>query len=176
MNILNIHGYAGKAENTNYTILHEAGYNVTGFTIDYDSCSAIDVEEFLTAAIKVYNIDIIVATSYGSYFANILSAKFDIPFIATNPCVSPSVSLYNISPDYCKREMPYYRLRDDAYVKNWENGIFILGDNDKVLDHTITKKMIGKAKTYTVSGGHRLNKEVYERYLLEEVSKLDKNL
>ena len=59
--------------------------------------------------------------------------------------------------------MPYYRLRDDAYVKNWENGIFILGDNDKVLDHTITKKMIGKAKTYTISGGHRLNKEVYER-------------
>ena len=176
MNILNIHGYAGKAENTNYTILHEAGYNVTGFTIDYDSCSAIDVEEFLTAAIKVYNIDIIVATSYGSYFANILSAKFDIPFIATNPCVSPSVSLYNISPDYCKREMPYYRLRDDAYVKNWENGIFILGDNDEVLDHTITQKMIGKAKTYTVSGGHRLNKEVYERYLLEEVRKLDKNL
>ena len=176
MNILNIHGYAGKAENTNYTILHEAGYNVTGFTIDYDSCSAIDVEEFLTAAVKAYNIDLVVATSYGSYFANILSAKFDIPFIATNPCVYPSESLLNISPDYCKREIPYYRLRNDAYVKNWENGIFILGDNDEVLDHTITKKMIGKAKTYTVSGGHRLNKEVYEKYLLEEVRKVAPNL
>ncbi len=175
MNILNIHGYAGKAENTNFTILHEAGYNVTGFTIDYDSCSAIDVEEFLTAAVKVYNIDLIVATSYGSYFANILSAKYDIPFIATNPCVSPAVSLHNISPEYCMKETPYYRLRDEAYVKNWENGIFILGKNDEVLDHSITKKVIGKAKTYEVVGEHRLNKEVYQRYLLEEVRKFAMN-
>lgn len=88
MNVLNIHGYAGTAENTNYSILHEAGYNVISFAIDYDSCAASDVEEFLLAAVKVYQIGLIVATSYGSYFANILSAKLDIPFIATNPCVS----------------------------------------------------------------------------------------
>jgi len=53
MNILNIHGYAGSAENTNYSILREAGYTVIGFSIDYDSCTAIDVEDFLLAAVRV---------------------------------------------------------------------------------------------------------------------------
>lgn len=77
MNVLNIHGYSGTAENTNYSILHEAGYNVNSFAIDYDSCAASDVEEFLLAAVKVYQIGLIVATSYGSYFANILSAKYN---------------------------------------------------------------------------------------------------
>ncbi len=170
MNILNIHGYAGTYENTNYTIMHEAGYKVTGFTIDYDSCQALDVENFLSSAIKVYNIGLIVATSYGSFFANILSARFDIPFIATNPCVDPSVSLLKISPEYCMREMLYFKRRKEDYYNNWRKGIFILGNEDEVIDHTITESVIGDARKYKVQGGHKLNRFTYESLLLKEIN------
>ncbi|SEA70293.1 hypothetical protein SAMN05216349_12355 [Oribacterium sp. KHPX15] len=47
MNILNIHGYAGSAENTNFSILKEAGYTVISFEIDYDSCSATFKEQLV---------------------------------------------------------------------------------------------------------------------------------
>lgn len=174
MNVLNIHGYAGTAENTNYSILHEAGYNVISFAIDYDSCAASDVEEFLLAAVKVYQIGLIVATSYGSYFANILSAKLAIPFIATNPCVCPLISLKKLSPDYCIREEEYFKCMSQEYQNNWENGIFILGNKDEVIDHSITKKVIGKAKTYMVSGAHKLSRESYEKQLLLEVKRIQK--
>lgn len=174
MNILNIHGYAGTAENTNYSILHEAGYNVISFAIDYDSCAALDVEEFLSAAVKVYQIGLIIATSYGGYFANILSAKFAIPFITTNPCVFPPISLKELSPDYCMREAEYFKSRSQEYQNNWENGIFILGNKDEVIDHSITKKVVGKAKTYMVSGEHKLSRESYEKQLLLEVKRIQK--
>ena len=48
-------------------------------------------------------------------------------------------------------------MRGDC--KGWENGIFILGDSDEVLDHTIAEKVIGKADKYVVRGGHSLNRE-----------------
>lgn len=174
MNILNIHGYAGSAENTNYSILREAGYTVIGFSIDYDSCTAIDVEDFLLAAVRVYKVDLIVATSYGSYFANIISDIYDIPFIATNPCVIPSISLRDLAPDYYFREEDYFKTRNREYQKNWENGIFILGNADEVIDHSFTKAVVGNAKIYEVSGTHRLCRESYEKLLLEEIETLIK--
>ncbi|SFG54747.1 YqiA/YcfP family alpha/beta fold hydrolase [Oribacterium sp. WCC10] len=174
MNILNIHGYAGSPENTNYSILQDAGYTVISFSIDYDNCSATDVEDFLLAAARVYRVDMIVATSYGSYFANIISGKYNLPFIATNPCVNPSISLRNLTPDYCFREAKYFKSRNREYMKNWETGIFILGNADEVIDHSITKGVVGKAKIYEVSGTHRLRRESYEILLLKEIESLMK--
>ena len=96
------------------------------FAIDYDSCAASNVEEFLLVAVKVYQIGLIVATLYGSYFANTLSAKLAIPFIATNPCVCPLISLKKLSPDYCMREEEYFKSRSQEYQNNWEKSIFRL--------------------------------------------------
>lgn len=174
MNILNIHGYAGSPKNTNYSILQDAGYTVISFSIDYDSCSATDVEDFLLAAARLYRVDLIVATSYGSYFANIISGKYKLPFIATNPCVNPSISLRTLTPDYSFREAEYFKSRNQKYHKNWENGIYILGNADEVIDHFITKGVVGTAKIYEVSGAHRLRRESYEKLLLDEIEGLIK--
>ena len=70
------------------------------------------------------------------------------------------------------REMRYFKKVDQDYHANWENGIFILGNDDEILDHSISKRVIGKAKTYVVSGSHRLNRESYERQFLTEVAAL----
>ena len=173
MNILNIHGFAGVAENTNYNILHEAGYNVASFTIDYERCSVLDVNEFLHASIKVFHIDLIVATSYGGFFANVLSAGFGIPFIATNPCVDPSTSIFKLAPDYYYKEARNLADLTKMYYKNWENGVLIIGNEDEVIDHSITKKIVGKAKIYEISGGHRLSKESYEKMLEHKLISYD---
>ncbi|WP_155843326.1 hypothetical protein [Butyrivibrio sp. NC2002] len=45
-----------------------------------------------------------------------------------------------------------------------------MGDKDEVIDHSITKSVVGNAKTYVVSGTHKLNRENYEELLIKEVT------
>lgn len=177
MNILNIHGFRGSSDNTNFRILDDAGYSVLSFQIDYESTSAKTVTTFLSSACEIYNIDLIVATSYGSYFANIVSFENSIPFIATNPCIYPEISLKNIAPEYVQREHLFLESTDANTTRfgiNWERGTFITGDADEVIDHSLAEDIFDKATRFVVTGGHQLQRGVYETILLKEVAKHEK--
>ena len=171
MNILNIHGFNGKSANTNYQILKDAGYNVISFEFDYENCDPHAIEEFLVLATRIYKIDLIVATSYGAFFAAIVSLRTSISFIATNPCVEPLVSLRKLASSYCDANSSFFSISTEYLYKHyaWLNGSYILGSKDEIIDYSIAQSTFDKAVTYKVDGGHQLERDAYEDILLKEI-------
>lgn len=176
MNILNIHGYNGSRDNTNYHILNDAGFRVFSYTISYDTTDPVLVEYLLADTILTHSIDLVVATSFGSFFGKIISNTCDVRFIATNPCFKPSIILRNIAPHY------FTEVNEDCIAKgekfiascDWNNDVIFLGDQDEVIDHNITKSIARSATFYIVPGGHKLQRRSYEDKLIQEVKKHEK--
>ena len=170
MNILNIHGYKGDKFNTNYRILTEAGHSVFSFTIDYESHDPKEIIEFLDNVILEDQINLIVATSFGAFFGKLLSIKFNIPLIATNPCLKPSESLKPIVP-----EANWISNKEaELFAKNWVNDIFIVGKDDTVVDPAITRRIAKSATIYEVAGGHVLLESDYSNVLLDKVANIER--
>lgn len=175
MNILNIHGYRGVKDNTNFRILNSIPDSIViSQYFDYDTTDPKSIENYLGNLIEDNNIDIIVATSFGAFFGKILSVKHKIPLMATNPCLIPDISLKAIAPEYFNEANSRYV---DGVCKinscaGYKGDVFILGDSDEVIDHDNITRVIAKDATlYTVPGGHQLEESKYRDILIKEVTK-----
>lgn len=172
MKILNLHGYRGSSSNTNFRILSEAGNEVISPQIDHNSYNPEELVRILSDMIEAEKPELIVATSFGTFFGKILSCKYNIRLIATNPCLRPEISLKKIAPEYFSPGFESIILK---YVANnrktgYAKDTFIIGNSDEVIDHNaITLIEANEAKLISVEGKHRLDRKNYEDILMKEV-------
>lgn len=176
MNILNIHGYGGSGQNTNYSILSsmQGNIDVISPTLDYLSFDPYSVECDLCQIVENNCVGLIVATSFGAFFGKQLSLKYNIPLIATNPCLRPEISLRKIAPEYFSQSNSVFVEQRELIASSagYKTDVFIVGHDDEVIDHeSITKPNAVGATFHEVEGGHKLDKDIYEEILIEEVSR-----
>lgn len=174
MKILNLHGYKGSYNNINFNILKDAGYEVVSPQLDYDNLRPYEVVRILSDLVEKEKPGLITATSFGTFFGKILSCKYNIRLIATNPCLRPEISLKRIAPDYFKEgfesEIVKYVFSNEH--RGYKEDTFIIGNNDEVIDHNrITVNEAALANLITVEGKHRLDRKNYEEVLLKEITK-----
>lgn len=173
--ILNLHGFRGSSNNTNYRILGRMGLDVTSFQIDYERENLNELCKELARYLSLHYVDAIVATSFGSFIGKHLSIEFKLPLIATNPCLIPDVSLRRIAPEYFKGDLGN---QNGEICKKWQkehkgtyaSDKFIIGLEDEVIDHSISYSEAAEATFYKVQGKHRLLSTQYS-ILLEDLVK-----
>ncbi len=176
MTILNIHGYNGSKFNTNFDILDDAGYTICSPQLYYNEVSPEYVEETLIEIVKENDVDLIVATSFGSFFGKIVSSKCNIPLVAANPCLRPDVTFKQIATDYLENSdnLGYIKKNIENNKKNGYKGdTFIVGNMDTVVEPDLTYSEASDAEVIIFYGGHRPNRSEYESILLEAVKKFD---
>lgn len=161
MNILNIHGFRGTAENVNYRIASSCGYSITSPQLDYEVMNPYVVEKYLSYLVEQHNVNLILATDLGAFFGKVLAIKYKLPCIFTNPCFRPDISLRNIAPEYFNNCTAFYinsavnRIEKSSFLRD----VIILGSEDYVVSPSITTAMAPTALIYTVPGGHYLTTE-----------------
>lgn len=90
MKILNIHGYHGSAENSAFYALKSIGCEIISPALDYDSETPEKISETLYKVITENKPDVIVGTSFGGFFAALLSVRSGISVMLVNPCLQPA--------------------------------------------------------------------------------------
>lgn len=174
MKILNLHGYKGSSNNTNFRIIQDAGYEVVSPQLEYDDYRPSEVVDILSRIVEKEHPDLIVATSFGTFFGKILSYRYNIRLVATNPCLRPEISLRRIAPDYFKEGFEFEIVKYVATNQStwYTQDTFIIGDKDEVIDHRqITMNEAALSTLIVVEGKHRLNRKNYEEILLKEIAK-----
>jgi len=173
MKILNIHGYQGSATNSNYKILNSLGCKVISLQFDYDNESPQQVYDKLFDIVESNDIDLIVGTSFGAFFAKRLSMQFQIPCILTNPCLRPDISLFNLSPKYFNKFENITTITDwvlDEVPSTFENCYIIAGTEDEVIDHSITKEMVDGKINWVQGGHHSVDPTLYSNAILDGIT------
>lgn len=169
MRILNLHGFSGSSENTNYRMIRQAspGSEIVSETIDYENTSP-------KAIIKKYcndgAFDIVVGNSFGGFLAYVIGAKLDVKTVLTNPCVPPA--------DYITKLLESYRYTDELeelwnryHGKNY-NCHVLLGRDDEVIDpHNTYRLLSGNRCDFAwTSAGHSLNEWDLDWWFEDKVS------
>lgn len=160
--VLYIHGFASAfdPENDKVKQIRKCGYEVVGPDLDY-SKPKNDLLVQLKRFIVDEQVDYIIGTSMGGYFALELSDFFSIPTVAINPAIQPYLTLkpgtrknYKTNKDVVLTQSvinTYGNATDGAY------GFIVLNMDDDVIDPNLT---IDKySRHYNIvkleSGGHR---------------------
>lgn len=153
MKILNIHGFMGATDNKNYKAL--CGFipqeDIVSLKLDYINRFPEDILSELSEILKSDSF-IIVGQSLGSWYANQLSKRFEIPCIITNPCYFPHkcdiIHESGISEDILAQYIKY-----SADSKN-KNAHTICSDADEIIPDNYDNCVSFSAKVISVHGGH----------------------
>lgn len=95
MKILYIHGHKAKFDlNAPKVKLLSTIGEVVGKTVDYDIGKDIVERELIAFAI-FNDVELIVGTSMGGYFANIIGNLLDLPFVMINPAIDIEPIMFN---------------------------------------------------------------------------------
>lgn len=141
MKILNIHGYKGSAENSACLVLKELGHNVISPQIDYDAEKPDKILADLRNTVDEIKPDYIVGTSFGGFFALLLSIESGIPVLLVNPCIMPFYTLPEM--DYNGDISVFIRMFSNFAEINQEKTFVIIGSQDEIINyHNFTKKLI----------------------------------
>jgi len=169
--ILNIHGFDGSNRNTNFKILRNMygdDYMILSPDINYRQLYYFDdiyaqIEDLINIAGSGDKLDLIVGNSLGGFFASILAEKYSTPFILTNPCLRPDISLKDVYTEFLddikNRNFIDYNLRkwsSNGY-EHFSNSCTFYGDNDDVLDSSLAMSVAHKSHKIVLNGGHRLS-------------------
>ena len=169
--ILNIHGFDGSNRNTNFNILRSMygdDYMILSPNINYRQSYYFEdiydqIEDLINLAGSGDKIELIVGNSLGGFFASIFAEKYSTPFILTNPCLRPDISLKDVYPEFL------YEIKNrnfiDENLKKWSSqryehfsdAAIFYGNRDDVLDSKLSMEMAGKANSIILDGGHRLS-------------------
>ena len=141
MKILNLHGYNGSSHNAAYAALTEKGCEVISPQTDYDSINAHDFISEMKTIISEQNIDMLAGTSFGGFFAAVLSAELDMTVLLVNPCLMPFLHLPRLG--YRGDIKPFIELFGKLSGINTDNVSCIIGGADEIIDtHDFTKKLM----------------------------------
>ncbi len=183
--ILHIHGYGsdGKPRVVDYLrkYLDNAEYEILSPKLDEKPSLALSV---LREIVETRDIALIIASSYGAYFALLLMNKVNIPLILINPCLNPIVELPkigNVSAEFMKDLEHYdnslYRFCDypHSYLIH---GVF--GTNDELINyqdeyrHSINDNLTLTADEHSLS--EQSVKETLIPLLLELIKKREERI
>jgi uncharacterized protein len=164
--VIYVHGYGSTgntdtAKNLRTTFIGE--FDVISPT--YDCSSPLAARDQLMSLVESLKQDrpIIVGTSLGGFFANLVARLCDIPVIAVNPSTRPSGSLhkYGESAD----ALAGYRqleAQERSQVTS-PRRIVLLGTRDDVVNpHTNGALLTGNTETVWLDMGHRIEPAFYK--------------
>ena len=152
MKILNIHGYQGSAHNSAYDALMENGYDVISPQIDYDSISPNRTLETVRKIAEEEQIDLIVGTSFGGFFASVLASEKKLPVVLVNPCLLPFFSMPEFGYKGDIRE--FQPMFETLMNLNIDTASCIIGEQDEVLNtHYFTRKLLENKRFRVVPDG-----------------------
>ena len=151
MTILNIDGYQGSPKNSAYSTLCEIGCkNIISPSIDYDSEEPDSIISRLNLLRVKHNVNLVVGTSLGGFYASILSARHNLPVMLVNPCLTPF--LLDLLSELKTR--PLMRLFGELTKIECANVSCIVGGSDEVIgNHAFTEKLLGNARFCRIEGG-----------------------
>lgn len=154
MRLLNIHGYKGSPENSAKKALVACGYDVVSFAIDYDASSPTHIYDMLAYRVCDEHIDAVVGTSFGGFFALLLSAQREIPALLINPAIVPGMYLPELGykRDFDIRELHKLSCR----LKDIDMRLIstIVGEDDEVIDSVdYTEALLHNSRFIKVPGG-----------------------
>ncbi len=152
MTILNIHGYNGSSENAAYVALKELGHKVVSPQIDYDSSDADKIFKAVSDLYTYAKPDLIVGTSFGGFFACLLSAVYNVPSVAVNPCLKPFEILPNLGYTHDIRNLIglFGNLKS---IQN-DNISAIVGGQDEIIgSHDFTRLLLGNERYRVIPDG-----------------------
>ena len=153
MHILNIHGYHGTPKNAAYAALQANGCDkITAPAIDYDAESPDSILGRLRYIAADQNIELIVGTSLGGFFAAVLAAERDLPVMLVNPCLLPFLHLPRLG--FTGEIKPFIPMFGTLHRLDRDNVSCIVGGQDEVIDsHDFTQKLLGNARFRIVPEG-----------------------
>jgi len=139
MNILYIHGFGAKFDLNSPKLKGLSGIGaVYGFDIDYTNSKA-SIEKALGKFILDNDIELIVGTSLGGYYANLIGNEWKIPFVSINPAIEPNTTLKRYIGDNVDWNGKPYHLSESTVADYSEilktgNGLVLLDLADDVID------------------------------------------
>lgn len=152
MRVLNIHGYQGSFDNSAYIALQSIGCDIISPQLDYDSEDPEQIIEKLTDLARKNKTNVIVGTSFGGFFAAMVSADLHLPLILVNPCLMPFLHLPRLG--YKGDIQPYIKLFSKILLIDPENVSCIVGDSDEVIDtHDFAERLFGNSRFRKILGG-----------------------
>jgi len=168
MKIIYLHGFNSDGNGRTAQKLKEI-YKKNILTPSYDYSNADKGFKYINNLIlETFKKDpevILVGTSLGGFWANILAEKYDLKCVLINPSLNPSKSLKkylgenknfsnNKIIDFTEANANSYRKYEKPVNKNIFR-ITLLGENDKVIDQDLIKKMLTETVVYKVKNeGH----------------------
>ena len=144
-----IHGFASSfdTKSDKVSTLSQIG-DVTGFSYDYTQTYSEIVSQLRDSIRSRKDIDVIVGTSLGGYFAAALGCIFGIPFASINPAVDPRSSLLKYCGDGTSWDGRKYNLRKEVvetypeFSTSGGCGVILLDLGDEVIDSLETAKLL----------------------------------
>lgn len=172
MQILNLHGFMGEADNKNYKALCNImpAEDIISPQLHYKEKSPKEILDMLSAFVDSEDF-IFVGQSLGGWFADKLSRKFNRPCILTNPCYYPHeleiITDSEITSEYVEqyRELSEHDKNESAYV--------ICSDEDTIIPDNYGNCMKLSRNVTIVHGGHS-SIENLEEHLKDSLERIMK--
>jgi predicted esterase YcpF (UPF0227 family) len=182
--IFNIHGFRGQADNSIFEVLLnlDLGQLIISPILNYEkhrppstlrflkevySNRKLPPEAGLTIAGKD-ELNLIIGTSLGGFYAYCLACEFNAKLLLINPCLLPFVYLPTLGTQQASHTREYANLFGN-YMYTLENKQIaaIIGNHDEIIDHGFTKRTIENC--HIIDGGHSFsdNKEILKETVAE---------
>lgn len=154
MNILNIHGYKGSAQNSAYAALTALGHEVTSPELDYDTLSPDETIAILCRKAEECGEEMLVGSSLGGFYAAVMSVRLGLPAVLVNPCLLPFLHLPRLGFEGEIRS--FITLFGELAAVDDTKISVIVGGNDEVIDtHDMTRNLLKNSRFEVVpNGGH----------------------
>lgn len=169
--ILYIHGLGSNKNSSTYKYIKEyfSEYNVISYT--FDLTNPKQCLNDINTKISKKQPDIVIASSLGAFFG--LISDFDKTTIVINPCMNPAYEIPKLTELKDNQIHEFEQLSIKLRKKSNVHGIF--GDNDELFSY---KPEFNKlySDSMTVSGGHRLSKNVLLSSLEYMLKKIEQKL
>lgn len=164
MNIMYIHGFGSTFSPTNEKVIALGTLgNVTGPDIDYTR-HPIEIFIELSQYTVDHNIDVIVGTSLGGFFASAVGTAMSLPFAMINPSVQPWETLKKFAGTHTNFAGKVYTLTLDTIEKyhqfpspTYGFGLVLLDAGDEIIDPVYTQQLFYNIYPVVVfeGGNHR---------------------
>lgn len=164
--VIYVHGYGSTGETDtakNLRRIVEGEFEVISPTYNCsDPLGARAALEDLLLSLKDRS-PIIVGTSLGGFFANVLARRGNIPAVLVNPALKPSASLHKYG-ESAEVLAGYLEVEEDEQAQTALPARFVvLGERDDVVDpHKNGALLTGNVQPVWVDMGHRIEPAFYE--------------
>lgn len=162
LKILYIHGFASCGEG-NKSLLLKSYFGVEHVIAPDLPASPIDAIAMLEKILSSTNIDVLIGSSLGGYYATILAEKYHMKAILLNPSTQPWKTLAAYTgwqKRFCDEEVfefkPVYLEQLKMLQVSPEKGqyLLLLQSKDEVLDYTKAQSLYNKHKVIVEYGGN----------------------